>query len=214
MATMKKQIPTQLMVGIGILLVGGGIVGGEYLLVKGYPAHKEAVRKRTLAPIFYKNDDLGFEMQVAAGLDERTESFAGGIRISSSRFWSVGPSLTITSQPNPDQSAEFTPLDLAKWETDGALHELPRYNFEHTQINGRDAVLIWQYKDRAMLLTARIISPAHILEANCTTGSADEELYMLACDQSVRTIKVLGPPSPPVTSGVNEIAPKPHATSK
>ena len=108
-----------------------------------------------------------------------------------------GPSITITSQPNPDQSAEFTPQDLAKWETDGVQHELPRYHFEHTRINDRDAVLIWQYKNRAMLLTARIISPDHIVEANCTPGSADEDLYMQACDESVRTIKVAGPPSPP-----------------
>jgi len=210
MATMKKNIPTQLIVGLGILLVGGGIVGGEYLLVKGYPAHKEAVKKETLAPKSYKNEDLGIEMQVAAGIDEKAEPFPGGVRISSSRFWSVGPSLTITSQPNPDQSAEFSPLDLAKWQTDGALHELPRYNFEHSRINDRDAVLIWQYKNRAMLLTARIISPARIVEANCTPGSADEDLYMQACDDSVRTIKIAGPPSPPPpTPDVEEVAPSP-----
>ncbi len=160
---MKKQIPTQLMVGLGILLIGGGIVGGEYFLVKGYPAHKEAVKKETLAPVAYKNDDLGFEMQVAAGIDEKTEPFSGGVRIFASRFWSVGPTLTITSQPNPDQSAEFAPLDLAKWETDGSLHELPRYNFEHTRINNRDAVLIWQYKNRAMVLT----DANHLADPHC-----------------------------------------------
>ena len=87
---------------------------------------------------------------------------------------------------------------------------LPRYHFEHTRINDRDAVLIWQYKNRAMLLTARVISPDHIVEANCTPGGADEDLYMQACDESVRTIKVAGPPSPPPpTPGVEEIAPNP-----
>ena len=75
---MKKQIPTQLIVGLGILLIGGGIVGGEYFLVKWYPAHKEAVKKETLAPTSYKNDDLGFEMQVAAGINEKAETFSGG----------------------------------------------------------------------------------------------------------------------------------------
>jgi len=210
MTTMKKYLPTQLIVGLGILLIGGGIVGGEYFLVKGYPAHREAVEKETLAPTSYKNDGLGFEMQVAAGINEKVELFSGGVRIFSPRFWSIGPSITITSQPNPDQSAEFTPQDLAKWETDGVLHELPRYHFEHTRINDRDAVLILQYKNREMLLTARVISPDHIVEANCTPGRADEDLYMQACDESVRTIKVAGPPSPPPpTPGVMEIAPNP-----
>jgi len=87
-------------------------------------------------------------------------------------------------------------------------HHLPRYQYEQTRINDRDAVLIWQYKNRAMLLTARIISPAHIVEANCTPGDADEDLYMQACDESIRTIKVAGPPSPPPpTPGIEEIAP-------
>ena len=203
---MKKQLPTQLIVGLGILVIGGGIVGGEYLLVKWYPTHKAAALELT----DYKNDGLGFEIRVAAGINEKIEPFAGGVRIFSPRFWSIGPSLTITSQPNPDQSSEFTPLDLAKWQTDGVLHELPRYHFEHTRINDRDAVLIWQYKSRAMLLTARVISPDRIVEANCTNGRADEDLYMQACEDSVKTIKVAGPPSPPpATPGVEAVTPNP-----
>jgi len=205
---MKTHLPTQLIVGLAILLVGGGIVGGEYFLVKWYPTHKAAVARETLALTDYKNDGLGFEIQVAAGINEKVETFAGGVRVFSPRFWSIGPSLTITSQPNPDQSGEFTPLDLAKWQTDGVIHELPRYHFEHTRINDRDAVLIWQYKDRAMLLTARVISPDHIVEANCTPGRADEDLYMQACEESVRAIKVAGPPSPSSpAAGVEEAAP-------
>jgi hypothetical protein len=207
---MKKHIPTQLIVGLGILLIGGGIVGSEYFLVKWYPKHKEAVESETLALTSYQNSDLGFEIQVAAGINEKVEPFSGGVRIFSPRFWSTGPSITVTSQPNPDQSGEFTPLVLAKWETEGALHGLPRYHFEHTRINDRDAVLIWQYKNREMLLTARVISPDHIVEANCTAAGADPDLYMRACDESVRTIKVAGPPSPPPpTLGVEEIAPNP-----
>jgi hypothetical protein len=207
---MKKHLPTQLIVGLAILLIGGGIVGGEYLLVRWYPTHKAAVIKETLALTPYKNDGLGFEMQVAAGIDEKVEPFAGGVRIFSPRFWSIGPSLTLTSQPNPDQSSEFTPQDLAIWETDGTLHELPRYHFEHTRINDRDAVLIWQYKNREMLLTARVISPDHIVEVSCTPGRAEEDLYMQACEDSVKTIKVAGPPSPPpLTPGVEEIPQNP-----
>ena len=207
---MKKRVPTQLIVGLGILLVGGGVVGGEYLLVKWYPGHKEAVRKATLTLTPYRNDGLGVEMQVAAGIDEKVEPFSGGVRIFSPRFLSKGPSLTITSQPNPDQRTEFTPQELAIWETDGVQHHLWRYEFEQARINDRDAVLIWQYKNQAMLLTARIISPDRIIEANCTTGSADESLYMQACDESVRTMKVAGPPSPPPTiPGGMEVVPNP-----
>jgi len=193
---------------LGILLFGGGIVGGEYFLVKWYPQHKENVKKETLALTPYNNDGLGFEMQVAAGLNEKTEVFFGGVRISSSRFLSKGPSLTITSQPNPDQSAEFTPQQLAIWQSDGAQHNLWRYDFAHTRINDRDAVLIWQWKNGAMLLTARVISPEHIIEANCTPGSADEVLYLQACEESVRTIKVGGTPSPqPLPEGGMDILP-------
>jgi hypothetical protein len=206
---MKKQIPTQLIVGLGILLIGGGIVGGEYLLVKWYPLHKQTVIKEALALTPYKNEGLGVEMMVAAGINAKVESFPGGVRIYSPRFWSIGPSLTITSQPNPDQSGEFTPQVLAKWETDGTYQHLPRYHYEQSRINNRDAVLISQYKDRSMLVTARIISPDHIIEANCSPGRADEDLYMQACDESLRTIKVAGPPSPQApTSGIMEIAPE------
>jgi hypothetical protein len=135
-------------------------------------------------------------MQVAAGINQKVESFPGGVRITAPKFLTAGPSLIITSQPNPDQKAEFTPQELAIWETDGVQHNLWRYDFQHTRINNRDAVLIWQYKNRAMLLTARVISPAHLVEANCTPGSAEESLYLQACEESLRTIKVAGPPSP------------------
>jgi hypothetical protein len=203
---MKNRVPTQLIVGLGILLIGGGIVGGEYFLVKWLPGHKAAVIKEALTLTPYKNDGLGFELQVAAGINEKVEIFVGGVRIFSPRLLSTGPSLTLTSQPNPDQSGEFTPQILAIWETDGVLKGLPRYHFEHTRINDRDAVLIWQSKNRAMVLTARVISPDHIVEASCTPGGADEDLYMQACDESVQTIKVAGPPSPsPLMPGPQEI---------
>ena len=205
---MKKHVPTQLIVGLGILLVGGGIIGGEYFLVKWYPAHREAVVKETLELTPFKNEGLGVEMQVAAGINEKVEPFSGGVRIFSPRFWSSGPTITITSQPNPDQSAEFSPQQTAIWETDGAQHNLWRYTFERTKINDRDAVLIWQYQNGTMHLTARVISPDRIIEVECTPGSAEENLYMQACDESVRTIKVAGPPSPPPAApGVEEVSP-------
>ena len=212
---MRKQIPTQLVVGLAILVIGGGIVWGEYFLVKWYPSHQEVVKKETLQLLPYKNDSLGIEMQVAAGFYEKVEPFAGGVRIVAPRFWSIGPSVRLTSQPNPDQSTEFTPQVLAKWQTLGVTEEIPRYHFERTRLNNRDAVLIWQYKDRAMALTARIISPDRIVQADCTPGRADEDLYMQACDESLRTIKVAGPESPPpLTPGVMELTPAEQAPPK
>ncbi len=194
---MKWHIPTQLIVGLAIVLVGGAIVGGEYLLVKWWPQHKQRVNDEVLNLLPYRSDTLGVEMQVAAGIYGKVESFPGGVRIERSKFWSIGPSLTITMQPNPDQSAEFSPQVLAKWQTLGVTEEIPRYRMDHLRINDRDAVLIRQFPGRIMLLTARIISPDRIIEATCSPGREDEDLYMNACDESLRTIKVAGPPSPP-----------------
>lgn len=191
------KIPTQLMVGLGILVIGSGVVAGEYFLVKWYPIHKENVRKETLTATDYRSDAMGFELQVAAGINRKVEPFSGGVRIYAPTFWAAAPTLTITSRPNPDQSAEFTPQELAIWQTDGVQHNLWRYDFQQAQINDREAVLIWQYKDRAMHVMARVIAPDHIIEADCTPGSADEALYLAACEESLHTIKVFGAPSPP-----------------
>lgn len=205
---MKKQIPTQLIVGLGIFVIGSGIVGGEYLLVQWYPTHQANVMSETLKLIPYKNDGLGVDMQVAAGIDQKVDISPGEVRIYSPRLFSTDPSITLTSQPNPDQSSEFTPQILAIWETDGATHSLPRYEFNHIQINDRDAVLIWQSVNRHMVLTTRIISPERIIEAKCTAGGGDENLYMQACEESVKTIKVAGPPSQ-LPSGVEGAASNP-----
>jgi len=43
--------------------------------------HKEAVKKETLAFTPYQNDGLGIDMQVAAGINGKTEVFFGGVRI-------------------------------------------------------------------------------------------------------------------------------------
>jgi hypothetical protein len=207
MAAMKRQIPTQLILGLIVLVVGGAVLGGEYFLVKWYPHHQQRVTEKTLRLLPYRNDALGIEMQVAAGLYGKVDPFPGGVKITRPEFWSIGPSLTITSQPNPDQSAEFSPQVLAKWQTDGVYQEVPRYRFEHTKINNRDAVLTWQLKDRYMLETARVMSPERIVEADCTPGQADEDLYLQACDASLRTLKVAGPEPPPTPApGVLELA--------
>jgi len=203
MATdMKREIPTQLVFALLIVLVGGAILAGEYFLVKWYPHHLRRVRDEALTLLPYRNDGLGIELQVAAGLYGKVESFPGGVKIRRPKFWSIGPSLTITSQFNPDGTYEFSPEILAKWQTQGTYEEIPRYRFQRAKIHNRDAVLIWQYKDRAMLLTARVISPDRIIEADCTPGRADETLFLEACEASVRTLKIAGPeppaPAPPV----------------
>lgn len=204
---MKKQIPTQLTVTLLIVVVGGGILGGEYLLVKWYPRHRQRVVEETLTLLPYRSDALGIEMEVAAGLYGKVEDFAGGVKIRRPKFWSISPALTITSRPNPEGTVEFSPYDLAKWQTQGTYEEIPGYRYGRTKINHRDAVLIWQYKNHLMVLTARVISPERIIEASCTPGRSDQDLYLEACEKSIRTIKVAGPEPPSLQEPVLELTP-------
>jgi hypothetical protein len=205
---MKKPIVSQLILAVSILIIGGGLVGGEYLLVKWYPGHHQRVSEETLKQRPYHNDSLGIDIQMANGLYGNVETFPGGVKISRSKFWSVGPSLIITSQSNPDQTWEFSPQVLAKWESKGAVEDLPLYHLERTKINNRDAMLIRQLKGRYMHLTARIICRERIIEADCSPGGEDEVLYMEACDETLRTIKAAGAePPPPPTPGVVELSP-------
>jgi hypothetical protein len=204
---------TQLWLLLVIVLGGAGALGAEYLLVKWYPRHQQRVADEVLTLLPYRNDSLGVQMQVAAGIYGKVEGFPGGVKIYRPKFWSVGPSLTITSQPNPDNAAEFSPQILAKWESQGAIEEIPRYHFERTKINNRDAVLISQPRDRTMLLTAHVISPERVVEADCTPGLADEDLYLQACQSSVETMRVTGPEPPaPVQPQLIDIKPLHRAT--
>lgn len=193
---MVKGIFTQLKVGIGILVLGGACLGGEILLVKWYPKHQERVKAETLQLLPYKNDGLGIDMQIAAGLYGKIENFPGGVKFTHPLFWSYGPYLRISTQANLDHATEFSPENLAKWQTLDTYQSVPRYSFQHLRLNKRDTVLTWQYKDRAMLLTTKILSPDRIIVAECSTGSADERVYMQACEDTVHTIKVAGPESP------------------
>ena len=196
---MAKGISAQFIVALGILLIGGGLVGGEFFLVRWYPGHKERVAEETLVLTPYHNDGLGLDMQVAAGVFGRVESFPGGVKISKFKFLSIGPSLTITAQPNPDKAFEFDPHLLALWQTRGVTEDIPRYNFQHLEINKRDAALIWEQQNRLMWLTAHVMSPDRIVEAKCSPGREDEPLYLKACEESLRTIQLSGPfpPEPP-----------------
>src|SRR5260370_33692493 len=137
---MRKEIPGQLVVAAVILLAGGAFVFTEYFLVKWYPGHRERVNDKTLAPIHYSNADLGIDVQVASGIYGTVETFPGGVKIFRRTLLGVPPSLTITSELNPDKVREFSPEILAKWETQGVYQAITRYHFEHTKINNRDAV--------------------------------------------------------------------------
>ena len=196
----------QWIVGILIVVLGGGFLAVEYFLVKWYPRHQAQVSENTLRLLPYQNDGLGIEMQVAAGIYGKVESFSGGVRIYRPRLFGAGPSLTIASQPNPDHTWEFTPQILAVWETDGVTKGIPRYHFEKTTINNRDAVILRQSRDRTMVMTARIMSADRIVEAVCSVDGEDEALFLQACDESVRTIKLAGPEPPvKVTPGIQEV---------
>ncbi len=211
MTSMKIRIPTQLLIGVSIVIIGGALVGGEYLLVKWYPVHKQQVSEEILKQAPYHNTALGVDVDVAQGLYGKVEPFPGGVKIRRSKFWSVGPSLTITSQPNLDRSSEFSPEILAKWQTKGVTEEIPRYHFTRTKIDGRDSVLIRQFKGRSMFLTSRIITPEQIIEAECTPGAQDETLYMQACEETLLSMKVVGRNTTAPESGVLEFSPVPKA---
>ncbi len=202
---MKKPIPAQLIVALAILVLGGGALGGEYFLVKWYPSHRQRVADETLKPVPFRDDSLGIEMQVATGIYGKVESFRGGLKIYRTKFWGVGPSLTIFSEPNPDGASEFSPQVLAKWQTEGTYKEIFRYDFEHTKVMDRDAVFIRQWKDRGMILSARIISPDRIIEAECSPGGENEALYLQACDSTLRTLKLPGPAPSAITPPTLEL---------
>jgi len=65
-----------------------------------------------------------------------------------------------------------------------------------------------------MVMTARVLSPDRMVEANCSPGSEDEALYLQACEESLRSMKVAGPVPPPTpTPGVQELTPQPSPSN-
>lgn len=195
---------------LGIILIGGTGLLAEYILVKWYPYYRGYKANQVLQLLPYQNQTLGINMQVAEGIYGKVDDFPGGVRIYRSHLFSSGPALIVTSQPNPSNSDGFSPQLLAKWETTGTYQNIPDYRFEHTKIQGRDAVMIWQSAEHAKvlpaisfdvsstdnptLLTAHIISHDHVVEANCRPGSGDPALFLRACEESIKSIKVSGPP--------------------
>ncbi|MEJ2008252.1 MAG: hypothetical protein P8Z30_08875 [Acidobacteriota bacterium] len=228
----KLNLSMQAKFALGIILIGGAALVAEYILVKWSPYYEGYKANKALQLLPYQNQKLGIDMQVAAGIYGKVDDFPGGIRIYRSHFFSQGPVLMITSQVNPGHDDEFSPQLLAKWQTAGTYQDIPGYRFEHLKIQDRDAALIWQAKEHPKvlpnisfnastespsLLTAHIISPDHIIQANCTPGSDNPELYMRACEESIKTIKVSGPmPKEKPVPGVLELkdVKTPTATAK
>ena len=68
MAAMKKSLPIQLILALSIVIIGAGLAGGEYLLVRWYPGHHQRVNEETLSLRPYHNDSLGIDIQIANGL--------------------------------------------------------------------------------------------------------------------------------------------------
>lgn len=205
-----KKLSMQAKFMLGIILIGGGALAAEYFLVKWYPHYQGQKANKVLAALPYQNATLGIDMQVAAGIYGKVDDFPGGVRIYRSHLFSRGPALIITSQSNPNNAEEFSPQLLAKWQTAGTYQQIPDYRFEHMKIQGRDAAMTWQSAEHAKVLpaisfdvsssenanlvTGHIISPDHIVEANCRPGSSDPALFLRACEESIQSIKVSGPP--------------------
>jgi len=190
---------TQLIVALAIVLAGGGAIGGEYLLVKWWPHHETNVKDAAQKLLPYQNLGLGIEsMGVAAGIYGGVADSPGGVRIYRNKFLGGGPWLTITSQTNPDGATDFSEQLLAQWEALGANTGIPRYNFEHSQVNGHNIAFVWQLqRNNQMLMTAHMISPERIVQVDCSPGVEDERTYMEACEASARSIKLAGPQLPP-----------------
>ncbi|MGH9446324.1 MAG: hypothetical protein ACRD3O_11445 [Terriglobia bacterium] len=184
-------------VTIIIAIAGAIILGVEYLGIRWLPGHRERSVEAVLEQLPYQNNGLGIKMQIAAGIYGKVENQPTGVTIYRSKLFGAGPSITVTSQPNTTSSSQFSPQLIAQLETAGVRDKITGYQFEHLTLDQRDAVLISQYntRKRSLDFTARVMAPDRIVQAVCTTGSANPDLYSQACDESLRSIQVAGPPS-------------------
>jgi hypothetical protein len=206
---MKIRASTQLIVALAIILIGGGALGAEVLLVKWYPTHRQAVTDALQKLLPYQNQKLGIEMEVAAGIYGKVQDRPDGVRIYRPQVFGPVPSLTILSLPNPDGATEFSADLLAQWETAGANHSILGYSYQHTQISGRNAALIHQPQNHMTVLTAHIISPQRILQVDCVPGADDQDIFVPACNATVYSIKLDGvPPPPPAETAPVETKPR------
>ena len=89
-----KKLSMQMKFALGIILIGGGALLAEYVLVKWYPYYQGYKANKVLAQLPYQNTSLGIDMQVAAGIYGKVEDFPGGVRIYRSHLFSQGPALS------------------------------------------------------------------------------------------------------------------------
>ncbi len=171
--------------------VGVALLITQLLFLKYYPVYQEMRFTALSEGVPYEDSDLGIRMKIADGLYGEIETIPGGVRIRNNRLWRIGPSILITSRPNPDRSDKFSPTLIAKWQTRGVYEEIPEYAFAHLAINDHDAVIIRMLQGRNMHMLGRIISEERIVEIDCTPGQEDEITYMKLCNQTIRSVKMM-----------------------
>jgi hypothetical protein len=183
-------------VTIGIVVIGAALLASEFLFIRWYPGHKERKEQQALSLLTYQNSGMGLQMHIAAVIYGKVRDGASGVTIYRPRILGSGPSITISLKPNT--ASQFTPELLAQLETAGVRQNLLGYQFQHMTLDNRDAILIWQYDvpSRSMNVTAQVLAPDRMIQAVCNTGSSDEqELYTEACNESLKSIDLSGPPS-------------------
>jgi hypothetical protein len=193
---MRIQISGQRKVTIGILIVGAILLSAEFFFIRWYPGHQERVQQQELKLFSYQNGAMGLQMDIAAVLYGKVRDSGKDITISRWKLFGKRPSITISLKPN--SSSQFTPELLAQLETAGVRNNLFGYQFQHVTLGNRDAILIWQYDaaSRSMNVTAQVLAPDRMVQAICNTGSSgDQELYTEACNESLKSIQLSGPPS-------------------
>lgn len=184
-------------VTVAIVVVAAIILGIEYLAVRWYPAHEQRTESAALQQLPYQNERLGIQMQVASGIYGSVSDFAGGVKIYRSHFFGSGPAITITSTPNPDGASRFSDQLLAEIETEGSRKGIPNYQFQRLTLYGRDAYLVSEYNPQSGStdVTAHILAPDRIVQAVCDTGGKHQDVFTQACTESLKSLKVTGPPS-------------------
>jgi hypothetical protein len=183
-------------VTIGILVVGAVLLTSEYLLIRWYPGHQERVEQAALKLLPYQNGSMGLQMDIASVLYGKVRDDVNKVTISRWHLIEKGPSITLTTKPN--NAVQFKPELLADLETAGVRDNLLGYQFQHLTLDNRDAYMIWQYDvgSRSLNVTAQVLAPNRLVEAVCNTGSSgNQELYTEACDETLKSIQLSGPPS-------------------
>ncbi len=188
---------TQRKVTIVVLVAGSVLLGSEFLFLRWYPNRAQRIAAALLKQLPYRNAMLNLQMQVASGIYGKVVNEANGVMIYRPKWFGKGPSLAITSQPNPTGASQFPDQEVTNLQTAGEKNHIPGYDCEHVLIAQRDAVLISQYdpQSRSTVITARIMAPDRIVQAVCNTGSKNPDVYSHACEESLQSIQLGGPPS-------------------